>query len=369
MINLPELQHFLDKGIVQVKERDNTLFDIAGFPHYENVISNVYAYFLDPAKDHGLGSLFLDALQDLIQTSYTFSSLKIMRECTSNNGGRIDLVIQEERNPTDQTEAIDGPVILIENKMYHDQLNDFEDYYNTFQAKNKKGVLLTIEKTPSKHTAFVNITHEQLIDAAFKNIGQLVLNVPYRTIFILNEFSKNLKNFTMKHEVSGYYEFYQKNRIAVQQVEKLMGELETHMWDQIDEVPKLLTDLNLKLSSKYSSVFRCYKENENDPVFFIVSPNIFDEEKPFLTIVVQLNNVGISRLKEISEIAFTPEEKEYITKKAVTSTIWHHYAGKEFPLSHADFENLSEFIRNKIESTPLTGIYNKVKDRLSIKLN
>ena len=36
--------------------------EIGGYPHYENVCSNFLAFFFNPERPHGLGSLFLDAL-------------------------------------------------------------------------------------------------------------------------------------------------------------------------------------------------------------------------------------------------------------------------------------------------------------------
>ena len=43
-------------------ERLPTFMEVAGYPHYENVCSNILAFFFDPSKPHGLGTLFLDAL-------------------------------------------------------------------------------------------------------------------------------------------------------------------------------------------------------------------------------------------------------------------------------------------------------------------
>lgn len=96
MIDLNEIQAFLSKGIIKVKDKETTLFDIAGFPHYENVVSNIYAYFLDPNQPHGLGTLFIDALSKLIGAGFTFITPDVHREYTTKKGGRIDLVILDK---------------------------------------------------------------------------------------------------------------------------------------------------------------------------------------------------------------------------------------------------------------------------------
>ena len=47
-------------------ERNDTLLKITGIMHDENVWSKIYAYFLDANKPHGLETLFLDCLAQLI---------------------------------------------------------------------------------------------------------------------------------------------------------------------------------------------------------------------------------------------------------------------------------------------------------------
>ena len=67
--DLDLLDEFLKKPLPDVPEEVWTFLDIAGFPHYENVISNIYAYYLDQENKHGFGRLFLDALINTIKES------------------------------------------------------------------------------------------------------------------------------------------------------------------------------------------------------------------------------------------------------------------------------------------------------------
>lgn len=39
--------------------REFTFMQVAGYPHYENVCSNILAFYLDPQEEHGLGDLVL----------------------------------------------------------------------------------------------------------------------------------------------------------------------------------------------------------------------------------------------------------------------------------------------------------------------
>ncbi len=133
MMDLQELQSFIDNGIIEVKQPETTIFDIAGFPHYENVNSNVYAHFLNPNEAHGLGTLFLDALQSLIGTRYDFDFPEIYREYRVADQQRIDIVITDSHAETNTVTK----AIIIENKLFHHLHNDLKAYYNYFSIEDK----------------------------------------------------------------------------------------------------------------------------------------------------------------------------------------------------------------------------------------
>lgn len=46
-----------------------SIFDSAGYPHYENVCSNILAFYLDPNNEHGLGKLLYLCLMNLISAN------------------------------------------------------------------------------------------------------------------------------------------------------------------------------------------------------------------------------------------------------------------------------------------------------------
>ena len=57
---MEELQNFLNEyTLLGYKEPDKNFFQIAGFPHYENVSSNVLGFFL---KDKLILKIFLDCI-------------------------------------------------------------------------------------------------------------------------------------------------------------------------------------------------------------------------------------------------------------------------------------------------------------------
>jgi hypothetical protein len=92
-----------------------TIFDICRFPHYENVISNVLAFFFDETKPHGLGSMLVNALLQTIQhtSADDTGGWLVEREVRTSSGKFIDLVLQN-----------DNLVIIIENKVWAGLYND-----------------------------------------------------------------------------------------------------------------------------------------------------------------------------------------------------------------------------------------------------
>jgi|SRR5215212_1408802 len=82
------------------EDRPLTFMEIAGYPHYEHVCSNILAYFLDPEQQHGLGTLVLDALMDVGESGPSNegmrSNLSVEREVYTDAGNRIDIFIESD---------------------------------------------------------------------------------------------------------------------------------------------------------------------------------------------------------------------------------------------------------------------------------
>ena len=47
---------------IKIKSRVKTFFDVAGFPHYENVLSNILAFFFYTNEEHNLKDLWIKSL-------------------------------------------------------------------------------------------------------------------------------------------------------------------------------------------------------------------------------------------------------------------------------------------------------------------
>ena len=171
-------------------ERLPTFMEITGYPHYENVCSNILAFLFDPKKPHGLGTLFLDALARIgdIQDQETIASnVSVEREEHTDAGNRIDLLIQS-----------DSHAILIENKIWASINNPFCDYaahLDSLPQATKPKFLLTLE--PSSKGAdygFRNITHEQLVKEIRGLLGDYVARADTRYLTLMLDFLNTLDN-------------------------------------------------------------------------------------------------------------------------------------------------------------------------------
>ena len=59
------LKIFLKYNSLPEIKQQISIFDVSGYPHYENVCSNVLAFYLHPQKEHDLENLVLSALLKL----------------------------------------------------------------------------------------------------------------------------------------------------------------------------------------------------------------------------------------------------------------------------------------------------------------
>lgn len=93
--------------------------ELSGYPHLENVYSNILAFFLDPGCEHGFGSLFLQSLLCVAgyETIQDDEAVEVKTEESTMSRKRIDLVI-----------STDTLIVGIENKIYQPLHNDLEDY-------------------------------------------------------------------------------------------------------------------------------------------------------------------------------------------------------------------------------------------------
>lgn len=198
-----EIQAFdaLLKAFDQVPKRPErlpTFLEITRYPHYENVCSNILAFYLDPGKPHGLGTLFLDALGRVGEIKDPEGTLGISVEVETQEetakGNRIDILIRS-----------DSHAVLIENKIFHTVANPLSDYAQHLDStcsrqSHKHKFLLTLypidkrTKRDVKSHGFRHITHKELVRKIRELLGAHVAEADTRYLIFMLDFLNTLEN-------------------------------------------------------------------------------------------------------------------------------------------------------------------------------
>ncbi|HRQ56418.1 MAG TPA: PD-(D/E)XK nuclease family protein [Azoarcus taiwanensis] len=170
------------------KIHSESIFDIAGYPHYENVASNILAFFLNPNNEHGLGQLMLSSLLNLAAASETNqSNVQVSREAYTINGGRLDILIET-----------DNQLIGVENKIYHHLANDLEGYSKSLDKwaqpnqLNVVKIVLGIRREQGSY-GFIGITYEELFSKVKERLGSYASTSSQKWLLYLLDFMSSVE--------------------------------------------------------------------------------------------------------------------------------------------------------------------------------
>lgn len=239
----------LNRSFGAIEERLPTVFDISSYPHYENVISNWYAFFLDAKNPHGLGNLFYESLCELTGRDQGKESPEIEREFPTKSG-RIDILLHEGKEGDQYVDPI-----IIENKIYHYLANDLKDYRDSIPISDNSSKTFLIlcldekeviselrnqefervnETTDQQHTDttreepasdgktektiairmenekfLINvITHQQYMEAVRKNLPDHILHANIKYLTLLQDFMMNIERLTKAEPMDEDQKYY-----------------------------------------------------------------------------------------------------------------------------------------------------------------
>ena len=174
--------------------KSQSIFNIAGYPHYENVASNILAFYFNPNNEHGLGNLLLHSLLSLINPEIIYlNNVKVYREVYTKKRGRIDLLI-----------TTDDLIIGIENKILHELYNNLDDYSSSInewaEKDNKKEsikIVLSIRKL-NCGSGFVNVTYKDYCPRIKDNLGRYTTTSSQKWILYLIDFINTIEELEGK---------------------------------------------------------------------------------------------------------------------------------------------------------------------------
>lgn len=190
------LDDFIKLDIGKKQQPEQTFMQLSGYPHYENVCSNILSFFFDTGGTHGYKDLFVRSLLECTHQALSVNACHtetVERECKTDNNKRIDIIFS--------TEAY---VVGIENKIYsnvYNDLNDYEAYVAKLSEENDKipvCILLSIYDNGGaiENSGFTNITYKRLIEKLKTNLGRYVLSANTKWTVFLNDFIQTLEGLT-----------------------------------------------------------------------------------------------------------------------------------------------------------------------------
>lgn len=218
--------------------KSKSIFDIAGYPHYENVCSNILAFYLHPDKEHGLGNLLFSSLMNLAGGNEAHQNyIEINREVSTNKGGRIDILIET-----------DNQIIGIENKIFHHLNNDLSDYSDSIDDWAKPNQLSTVKiilsiRKEQESSGFVSVTYEEFWAKIKERLGNYISTSSQKWILYFVDFMSTIEKLNGENmELDKNDQFFIKNEERVNALlnarNTFIAKLNTKMRELSDITPK-----------------------------------------------------------------------------------------------------------------------------------
>ena len=168
--------------------KSESIFDIAGYPHYENVCSNILAFYLNQNNEHGLGNLLFSSLMNLAGGSESHQdNMQINREVSTSKVGRLDIVIET-----------DNQIIGIENKIFHHLNNDLADYSDSIDEWAKPNQLDTVKiilsiRREIESSGFICVTYEEFWAKIREKLGSYITTSSQKWVLYLVDFMSTIE--------------------------------------------------------------------------------------------------------------------------------------------------------------------------------
>jgi hypothetical protein len=255
--DLKSLEDFLQKPLPEIPEEVWTFLDISGYPHYENVISNIYAYYLNKDNSHGFEDLFLNALFNAIRKKAgdsfqsklgyldNWNEWEVSRE-EPVEGKRIDILLKE-------TSGDKETFIIIENKVFAELDNPLDTYWSVSKSRRKLGVVLSLFEKKPRHNGYINITHSEYIKEIKNLQGHYLESSKERDLMILKDLIISLKFHAMEESKQPeLLKFYAENRERIKGVINLRDTVKNDFLNKVVEIGETLDfDIKFKTAKDY----------------------------------------------------------------------------------------------------------------------
>ncbi len=378
-MGLYQLQTFLDYNpIPKIKKKPKTFLGIAKQPHYENVLSNIYAFYFKTWEEHGTSNLFIKSLIACIKDSKIknkdfskFKKFKVKTEYPTIKNGRVDLLLYNQ-----------NVAIIIESKVYHYLDNDLDDYWDSVQLDtdaitSKIRIILSLKPISKDQyqqyncaKEFINITHLQLMKEVSKNLSQYENDSNQKHIYFIKGFNQNISNISRPVMSKENINFYVDNKTKINQLVNFKYEFKKHVIAEVENAGNGLENVNVVLS-KYkpnADRLRHYESTKNPELVYTIVFEDLLQDKNILHIIVEPRGNTLKNGAIFKTIEFEPAEKEILKETFYNETNngWAHFAWKAYELTSENIANLASFIQGKIKDDHFESIMQKLENYLMI---
>lgn len=200
-VQVAEYKKILDefKKIPSKPIYEPTYLELCEYPwnRREEICSRLFAFFFDTRNPHGFGTLFIDSLIEIYRSKYNsnavFGKSNVLiaeTEVKTSNDNRIDLVITS-----------DDFIICIENKIWAQRYNPFDDYFNYIESikGDRKTFFIILSMSGGEYPEgsegqFKVIYYREIIEKIKENIGAYLIDCNRTYLPVLTDWFKYLEN-------------------------------------------------------------------------------------------------------------------------------------------------------------------------------
>jgi len=350
-----DIEKFLEEYSLIDSEKNLNFFQIAEFPHWENVSSNILSFLL---KFPLVLRIFLDCVQwtdtGASVINYDISNDKIndiIREKNTKENNRIDIVVKTNKY-----------IVGIENKIEAPPKNPFRDYKSELdemaKGTGKKVFLILLSKNKQDEEVDGYILYKSFSAKLKENYSELLNNLGHRYFFLLTEYVFNIDNNFSKGEESMNKDFIEiaKRDGNIAKIEQIMREGE-HLRKFLEAKAKTIIDDILE--KRGNSEFKSYVYDKNYKELWAIAKFQYDISS------TEKYNFVIDVLVKISgfKISIFDEHKEFESFEKILKKILHEYEKEYEPDDIGDGRRA--YYKNPIEfekSDTLMAILNNILD-------
>ena len=214
-----------------------TFFSVSGYSHYEDVCSNILAFFFEQTEQHGMKDLFLKSLFELV------------KETCKRKTDDIETHVHREYKYIDI--LIEGKefYVIIENKVGAKLNNDLKKYRDAVEEKIKGdnytdieepmiiGIVLSLysienddEKKRMSDGGFDNYTYRDFFDRIRKNLGYYIDGADGQWLVFLQNFINNINslegvNLMDKNNIRKAINFFDINNTEISKLLEMRNQI------------------------------------------------------------------------------------------------------------------------------------------------